>query len=147
MVTIRMYSNFIQPHLSAPICCFLSVNISIVGPQSPVYLHQHVKLKWVLSAKYKNAANTVKCELRNKTLFFLSLKVEPNRPDWVETQHGVTANGIIINKNLKEDDEGMYCCTHTDQTGHNTIAAYNLTSSGKSAQEDVSSQSGLYLNH
>ena len=104
-------------------------------------------LKWVLTAKYEREAHTITCELRNQTLFHMNLKVETNKPDWIKTQHGVTANGIIIDKYLQEDDEGVYHCMHSEEAGANTFTEYNLTASGKSAQEDVSSQSGLNLNH
>ena len=106
-----------------------------------------MKLKWVLAAKYKGEAHVITCKLSNQTLYHINLKLRHNKPDWSKTQHGVMAHGIIIDKYLKEDDEGVYRCEHTAEQGQNTYAEYNLTASGKSAQEDVSSQSGLYLNH
>ena len=131
-----MYSNFQSPvrDHSTPICCFLSVNLSIVGPQGPVYLHQRVKLKWVLSAKYEKEADTIKCEFGNQILFYFNLKEEHYKPHWIKTQHRVTADGIVIDKNLMEDDEGVYRCTIMEVSGLSTHTAYNLTASGKSAQ-------------
>ena len=134
---IRLYSNFIQcpvRDLSAPIYCFLSVNISIVGPQGPIYLHQPVKLKWVVTAQYKGEAHIITCKLRNQTLYRLQFKLEPNKAEWIKTQPGVTVDGIIIDKYLKEEDEGVYRCTHAAELGQYTYGEYNLTASGKSAQ-------------
>ena len=93
-----------------------------------------MKLKWVLAAKYEREAHTIMCELWNQTLYHVFLNLRHNKPDWVKTQHGVSADGIIIDKYLQEEDEGVYRCKHTSEIGLSTNAEYNLTASGKSAQ-------------